>query len=177
MGRHQSARERFRVELSVCVQEVAGYTEIYACPEILQSQPSGPAADWWAVGVLLYECISGASPFKVSAKTSMYDMKRNIIDPNYPIPPFSDNIENSQAAHHLICELLQRNPVERLSSVNAWWAHSFNTGLCKQQLMHRESPSRVTFEGGLELGAGAEDEDERTGSMSEAQLTPQFELI
>ena len=128
----------FRVELSVYVQEVAGYTEIYASPEILQNQPTGPAADWWAVGVLLYECIGGVSPFKVSAKTSMYDMKQNIVDPNYPIPPFDPNIENTQTAYHLICELLQRNPAERLSSVNAWWTHSFNTGLCKQELMSRQ---------------------------------------
>jgi len=156
-------------------KEVAGYTEIYASPEILQSQPTGPAADWWAVGVVLYECIGGASPFKVSSATSMYDMKRNIVDPNYRIPPFSDSSENAQVAHHLICELLQRNPAERLSSQDAWWNHSFNAGLCKRQLMARQvavesdvaGPARCSFDhetGRLELGAVAEDEGERTGS-------------
>ena len=39
-------------------------TEDYIAPEILRGEVSGPAADIWSLGVILYMMISGRSPFK-----------------------------------------------------------------------------------------------------------------
>lgn len=39
-------------------------SEDYVAPEIIAGQPSGPAADLWSMGVLLFLFLSGESPFK-----------------------------------------------------------------------------------------------------------------
>lgn len=35
----------------------------YLAPEVIRGQPAGPAADIYALGCLLYECVCGAPPF------------------------------------------------------------------------------------------------------------------
>lgn len=39
-------------------------TEDYIAPEILEEEESGPPADLWSFGVILYLMLSGISPFK-----------------------------------------------------------------------------------------------------------------
>ena len=39
-------------------------TEDYIAPEILKEEQSGPPADLWSLGVIIYMMISGKSPFK-----------------------------------------------------------------------------------------------------------------
>ena len=39
-------------------------SEDYVAPEILAGEPSGPAADLWSLGVLIFLFLSGSSPFK-----------------------------------------------------------------------------------------------------------------
>lgn len=41
-------------------------TEDYIAPEILTQDDSGPAADLWSLGVIIFMMISGKSPFKGS---------------------------------------------------------------------------------------------------------------
>ncbi|EWM28587.1 agc (camp- cgmp-dependent and protein kinase c) kinase family protein [Nannochloropsis gaditana] len=38
-------------------------TPYYMCPEMLDRQRYGPALDYWALGILLFECFAGAPPF------------------------------------------------------------------------------------------------------------------
>lgn len=39
-------------------------TEDYIPPEILEEKVSGPAADLWSLGVIIYMMLTGESPFK-----------------------------------------------------------------------------------------------------------------
>jgi len=39
-------------------------TEDYIPPEILDEQESGPPADLWSMGVIIFMMITGESPFK-----------------------------------------------------------------------------------------------------------------
>lgn len=47
------------------VKGVCG-TPYYQAPEMLRRDPYGQAVDWWAVGVMLYEMVTGDKPFKSS---------------------------------------------------------------------------------------------------------------
>ena len=44
-------------------------TEDYIAPEILALEQSGPPADIWSFGVILFMMLSGLSPFKTQNKT------------------------------------------------------------------------------------------------------------
>lgn len=39
-------------------------TEDYISPEILEEKVSGPAADLWSLGVIVFMMLTGESPFK-----------------------------------------------------------------------------------------------------------------
>ena len=48
-------------------------TPEYMAPEIVQRRGHGYAADWWALGVLLYEMLTGSPPFKGDSAHAIYD--------------------------------------------------------------------------------------------------------
>ena len=45
-------------------------TPEYCAPELYKRSGHGRPADWWALGVLLYEMLSGFSPFHVDSMNS-----------------------------------------------------------------------------------------------------------
>ena len=38
-------------------------TDDYIAPEMLKNVPHNKSVDWWCLGILMYECLTGASPF------------------------------------------------------------------------------------------------------------------
>jgi serine/threonine protein kinase len=82
-------------------------TAEYLAPEVLLSQNYGFSVDWWSFGTLLYEMITGITPFWAENHLEMY--KRVLNDqlefPLNLVPPL---------AQDLIRGLLQRDPKMRL---------------------------------------------------------------
>uniref|UniRef100_V9KFC3 Ribosomal protein S6 kinase n=1 Tax=Callorhinchus milii TaxID=7868 RepID=V9KFC3_CALMI len=84
----------------------------YMAPEIIQGGSDGhnKAVDWWSLGVLMYELLTGASPFTVDgAKNSQSEISRRILKNE---PPFPAGI--GAAAKNLIQKLLIKDPKQRL---------------------------------------------------------------
>jgi serine/threonine protein kinase len=47
-------------------------TPEYLAPEVIAQQNYGPEADWWAVGILLYEMLLSATPFVCKHAQAIY---------------------------------------------------------------------------------------------------------
>jgi hypothetical protein len=81
-------------------------TPAYMSPEQAGMEKAGPPADWYAVGVMLFECLSGRRPFRGSV-TNVLVSKREQEPPKVDIP---------DAPHELVelCRrLLARDPRQR----------------------------------------------------------------
>ncbi|KAL7183956.1 hypothetical protein ACSBR2_026180 [Camellia fascicularis] len=94
-------------------QSVVG-TPDYLAPEILLGMGHGVTADWWSVGVILYELVVGIPPFNAEHPQQIFD---NIINRDIHWPKIPD--EMSYEAYDLIDKLLNDNAVQRLGATGA----------------------------------------------------------
>ncbi len=83
-------------------------TPEYLSPELLLGQGYTKAVDWWTLGVLLYEMLTGLPPFYSEDVNEMY---RKILQ-----DPLRFGDEVSPDARHLLTLLLNRDPAQRLGS-------------------------------------------------------------
>uniref|UniRef100_A0A5F8GA19 Ribosomal protein S6 kinase n=1 Tax=Monodelphis domestica TaxID=13616 RepID=A0A5F8GA19_MONDO len=84
----------------------------YMAPDIVRGGDAGhdKAVDWWSLGVLMYELLTGASPFTVDGeKNSQAEISRRILKSEPPYPP-----EMSALAKDIIQHLLVKDPKKRL---------------------------------------------------------------
>jgi len=83
-------------------------TPEYIAPELLESHGYTKTVDWWTLGVLLYEMMTGLPPFYDENVNVMY--QRILSDP-LQFPP-----DIPQEARSVMTGLLQRNPAHRLGA-------------------------------------------------------------
>ncbi|KAF1331478.1 Agc protein kinase, partial [Globisporangium splendens] len=86
-------------------------TPEYLPPEILDRVGHGTAVDWWALGMVLYEMLTGLPPWYTRNRQKLFDRVRNA--------PLTFPDEVGPAARSLISGLLTRDPNERLGSRSA----------------------------------------------------------
>ncbi|CAN4080825.1 unnamed protein product [Withania somnifera] len=89
-------------------------TPDYLAPEILLGMGHGATADWWSVGVILFEMLVGIPPFNAEHPQQIFD---NIINRDIPWPKIPE--EMSFEAYDLINKLLNENPIQRLGATGA----------------------------------------------------------
>mmetsp|Transcript_21819 Transcript_21819/g.38391 ORF Transcript_21819/g.38391 Transcript_21819/m.38391 type:complete len:666 (+) Transcript_21819:420-2417(+) len=83
-------------------------TPEYLAPEILNRQGHGRAVDWWSLGALLYEMLTGLPPFYCQDRERLFEKIRK-SDLHYPASLSSDS-------KHLLRGLLTKDPTKRLGS-------------------------------------------------------------
>uniref|UniRef100_A0A0E0KI58 non-specific serine/threonine protein kinase n=1 Tax=Oryza punctata TaxID=4537 RepID=A0A0E0KI58_ORYPU len=89
-------------------------TPDYLAPEILLGTGHGTSADWWSVGVILFELIVGIPPFNAEHPQTIFD---NILNRKIPWPHVPK--EMSSEAQDLIDKLLTEDPHQRLGANGA----------------------------------------------------------
>ncbi|XP_062118120.1 probable serine/threonine protein kinase IREH1 isoform X2 [Humulus lupulus] len=89
-------------------------TPDYLAPEILLGTGHGTTADWWSVGVILFELIVGIPPFNAEHPQTIFD---NILNRKIPWPRVPN--EMSPEAADLIDRLLTEDPNQRLGAAGA----------------------------------------------------------
>ncbi|KAL3343471.1 hypothetical protein AABB24_027151 [Solanum stoloniferum] len=97
-----------------CEKRSAVGTPDYLAPEILLGTGHGFTADWWSVGVILFELIVGIPPFNAEHPQKIFD---NILNRNIPWPGVPE--EMSPEAFDLIDRLLREDPNQRLGAGGA----------------------------------------------------------
>uniref|UniRef100_A0A7S2KAH1 Protein kinase domain-containing protein n=1 Tax=Zooxanthella nutricula TaxID=1333877 RepID=A0A7S2KAH1_9DINO len=82
-------------------------TPDYFAPELIQSAGHSRALDWWTLGILTFELLSGKPPFESPAPMQIYQkVMRGIGKVKFPTP--------ARGAESFIKELLKAEPSERL---------------------------------------------------------------
>ncbi|KAL5282789.1 MASTL family protein [Megaselia abdita] len=83
-------------------------TPDYLAPELLLMQGHGPAVDWWALGVCLYEFMTGIPPFNDETPSKVFD---NILNRNIEWPQDEEALSNE--AVEAVEKLLTMDPSQR----------------------------------------------------------------
>ncbi|KAF7550633.1 hypothetical protein G7Z17_g5577 [Cylindrodendrum hubeiense] len=107
-------------------------TPEYLAPELLMGQGYNKTVDWWTLGVLLYEMLTGLPPFYDENTNEMY--RKILSEPLH----FSDVVP--PAAKDLLTKLLNRNPDERLGAKGSAEikAHPFFHAIDWRKLLQRK---------------------------------------
>ncbi|KEG03829.1 rac-beta serine/threonine protein kinase, putative [Plasmodium vinckei vinckei] len=83
-------------------------TPEYLSPEIIQQTGHGKSADWWSLGVMLYEMVNGKLPFNGKS--------RDVLFENIKYKKIKISNKLSPEIGDLLKKLLQKNPRKRLGS-------------------------------------------------------------
>jgi len=117
-------------------------TPFYMAPEIVKYLPYDQGVDWWAVGVMIFEMITGNLPFDCDDEEeySDEDSVGDILDDKilYEDVDFPEHM--SPAAVSIVDQLLMKNPAQRLGSsgsVDAVRQHPFFKGIDWQALQEK----------------------------------------
>lgn len=115
------------------MKTICGTAE-YMAPELLRHQPYGKVVDWWSYGILLFEMLTGRTPFVDRNRRQMFKniMQSEVIYPSYISP----------VARSLISKLLNRDPGKRLgggpNGGRDIMAHPFFESIDWDQLLRKD---------------------------------------
>lgn len=85
----------------------------YMSPEMLRGQGHGRAVDYYSLGALLYEMLTGLPPFYDSNRSKMY---WKVLNEDLNLPGYI-----SKAGRDLLSEMLIKDPAQRMGSVNGFY--------------------------------------------------------
>lgn len=110
-------------------------TEEYIAPEVVNGVSQSSAVDWWTLGILIYEMLTGTTPFKGNVADETF---HKIVNTQLKWP---DDIQVSQDCKTLVKKLLKREPDKRLGSHNgasdiksSRWFKDFNFALIRNEV-------------------------------------------
>ncbi|KAJ3018805.1 hypothetical protein HKX48_002622 [Thoreauomyces humboldtii] len=109
-------------------------TPEYLAPELLLGQGYTKVVDWWTIGILLYEMLTGLPPFYDENTNDMY---KKILSQELTFP---DDV--SPVAKDLLKQLLDREPTKRLghSGADEIKRHPFFADINWSRLLSRKYP-------------------------------------
>jgi hypothetical protein len=108
-----------RTDVASTFQTEAGLilgTAAYLAPEVIAGEPAGPAADVYALGITLYECLVGETPFTGTRLTEVLEAHQRRCAPS----PSSLRPDLSPALDDLVLRALEKDPTKRIGSAEAF---------------------------------------------------------
>lgn len=118
-------------------------TPAYSCPEMIAGEGHNNAMDWWDVGVLMFEMLTGTTPFDdPKGPDAMAERIRKV---DYSFPSNFPKTEQGNQAKDLIKKLLQKVPEKRLGvnreALEQLKAHPVFKGLDWTELSQKRIPA------------------------------------
>jgi len=107
-------------------------TPEYLAPEVLRGQGHGTPVDWWSLGTLVYEMLTGLPPF-YSANTNV--MYQKILSSELRFPP-----EMSGDCRSFLSGLLERDPTKRMDG-EAVMKHPWLSSIDWEKLLKKQVPA------------------------------------
>ena len=112
-------------------------TAHYISPEVLKSEDVGPECDYWALGAIIFQMISGQPPFRA---VNEYKIMKKILSLDFHFPDGFPEV-----ARHLVSRLLVYKPAERLGSarsggIEALKGHAFFKDVDWANIFTRKPP-------------------------------------
>jgi len=105
-------------------------TPEYLAPEVLDGKAYSKAVDWWSVGTLIFEMLTGLPPFYCEDVQKMYSLK---LSAELTIPDYVE-----EAAQDIIFKFLDRNPETRLCDIEGIKSHPWFAGINWERLLRKE---------------------------------------
>ena len=85
-------------------------TPEYLAPEVLEGGGYDKTADWWSLGILVYEMMHGLPPFYNKSQSLMFKLiKESDIK-------FSEKVKLTLEAQDFLVRILKKNPKDRLGA-------------------------------------------------------------
>jgi len=151
-------------------------TPDYIAPEIIQSRGHGKAADWWALGILIFEMLAGYPPFYDDNPFGVYE---KILGGRIQFPSHVDRY-----AEDLVRKLLTQDKTRRLGSLHGGVGdikgHSWFAGVDWEKVIKKQIPApiipKVEHEGDTACFAQYDEpeEEEAFSSDPHTSLFPDF---
>ena len=123
-------------------------TSYYMSPEVILGKPYNFNADYWSLGIILYEIYYGKLPFNKNDEAKF--LYENILN----LKLYFSNDSKSENFNNLICNLLDKNQKNRISSFKAIKNHKFfknfdfdalNKFMIKPQFIPKETVSDINI--------------------------------
>eukprot|EP00792_Barthelona_sp_PAP020_P008818 TRINITY_DN3250_c4_g6_i1.p1 TRINITY_DN3250_c4_g6~~TRINITY_DN3250_c4_g6_i1.p1 ORF type:complete len:442 (+),score=156.22 TRINITY_DN3250_c4_g6_i1:87-1412(+) len=143
---NDNAIQDWRSQMRALARSAVG-TPDFAAPEVLLRKPYDHTVDWWALGVIMFECLYGYAPF--FANTPVETCRKIVHFKKYLNLPSSP--KTSPEAQHLIKSLL-RGPRRRLgrNGVEEIKSHPFFEGIDWGKLGEGRGPFNVELRNELD---------------------------
>lgn len=146
-------------------------TPAYMSPEQCQGSRIGPPGDIYALGAILYECLSGEQVFKVEDGNPLAVMIMHLSEDPLPLHERPNSQAVPAPAEDLVMQMLAKSPDERPASAMA--VHAQLLALLAEPSAQNPSFAAAPWKGVLEdlvADMAEESTEDRSGGASQKQV-------
>eukprot|EP00052_Salpingoeca_macrocollata_P030546 m.319956 g.319956 ORF g.319956 m.319956 type:complete len:480 (+) comp23595_c0_seq1:78-1517(+) len=119
-------------------------TPEYLAPEVLEESEYGRQVDWWGLGIVMYEMITGKLPFNSPVQGDWDALFNAILTAPLKFPADVSGVPLSEECKDLLTKLIERDPTKRLGAGpgdgHDVMAHPFFKDIDFKKLLRKELP-------------------------------------